>query len=152
MIGLKVLKLGAGLFKNCYTLGCVIITFFQIFLSAIMFLVPFHVYNSGEKLKKEIFWSCLRNFGIQILLDTFIRQIIFVLFIYFLVLKTSGFSSRFQDKSMHWVTRYLPRCAKMEVVKPNLNISRHLANISGYSAYFSRPIFVLSSRRFFLVQ
>ena len=112
------------------------------------FLVHFYVYNSRKKIKNHIFWSYLLNFGLQICLDPLIRQKKIVSFIGFMVLKTTGLSSRFQCKNRFWKIRTESRdigqnVSKYEGLVWRPEFGHILVNISGPYAYFSKPIFAL---------
>ena len=115
---------------------------------ALFFLMPFYVYISGNKNEKLIFWSYWLNFGIQICLHPPLRQKKFVLFIGFMVFKTTGLSSQFQRKNLFWKICTGSRDMNQNVPKfrsPNQTCIFWdvLANISGLGAYFSKPIFAL---------
>ena len=66
----------------------------------------------------------------------------------FMVLKTTGLSSRFQRKNRFWKIRIGSRdidqnVAKFEGLVWQVKFQHILLNISGSGAYFSKPIFAL---------
>ena len=128
--------------------GRVIITFFQKMLLALVFLVPFYVYNSRKKMKNHNFWSYLLNFGLQICLDPFIRQKFFC-FVYRLHgtqnerLELTVSMQKSVLKNTYRVLRYCQNVSKYEGLVWRPQFGHVLVNISGPNAYFSKPIFAL---------
>ena len=115
----------------------------------IHFLVTFDKTNGGNKRfgtlsSREVL--VLAPFHIDMIASFITKKII--LFIRYMVLKTTGLSSRLQQKNRFWKIRTGSRDIKLNVPKSGLPNQTCifldvLANISGPVAYFSTPIFAL---------
>ena len=121
------------------------------------FFVCFYIYKLGGKLKKRFFWSYLLFFYRQIFLDPFITQKK-ICSVYGLHgtqndrLELTVSTQKTVSKKTHRVPRYWPKCAKIEVAKPNLIILRLFGQYLGTRCVFFKTVFcvetVSSSRSF----
>ena len=117
------------------------------------------IYISGKKLKKRFFRSYLLFFDRQICLDPFITQKK-ICSVYGLHgtqndrLELTVSTQKTVSKKTHRVPRYWPKCAKIQVAKPNLIILRHFGQYLGTRCVFFKTVFcveTLSSSRSFWV-